>query len=272
MLLAVDAGNTETVIGLFELGGSGELLDHWRVSTNAERTSDEMALLVQEFLAFHGFSFDTDVAGVVVASGVPKVTAAMREMSERYFGFAAVVLEAGVKTGLPVLYDNPREVAADRIATAVAALDLYEPPVVVVDLSGTATIFDAITAKGEYAGGVIVPGIEVGLDALVGRAAMLRRVELVEPRNVVGRSTVESIQSGVIHGYGSMVDGLVERIEGEIGDATVVATGSMAELMAGYARTIEHVEPWLTLMGLRLVFEKNRPAQDGRDGQERERR
>ena len=259
MLLAVDAGNTETVIGLFALDGDGELLDHWRVSTNAERTSDEMALLVQEFLAFHGFSFDTDIAGLVVSSGVPRVTAALREMSERYFGFPAVVLEAGVKTGLPILYDNPREVAADRIATAVAALDRYEPPIVVVDLSGTATIFDAITDKREYAGGVIVPGIEVGLDALVGRAAMLRRVELVEPRAVVGRSTVESIQSGVVHGYGAMVDGLVERIEGEIGDAVVVATGSMSELMAPFCSTVEHVEPWLTLTGLRLVFEKNRP-------------
>jgi len=261
VLLAVDAGNTETVIGLFEVGGSGELLDHWRVSTNAERTSDEMALLVQEFLAFHGFSFDADIGGVVVASGVPKVTAAMREMSDRYFGFPAVVLEAGVKTGLPVLYDNPREVAADRIATAVAALDLFEPPIVVVDLSGTATIFDAITEKGEYAGGVIVPGIEVGLDALVGRAAMLRRVELVEPRAVIGKTAVESIQSGVVHGYGAMVDGLVERIEGELGDSVVVATGSMAELMAPFCRTVSHVEPWLTLKGLRLVFEKNRPRE-----------
>lgn len=260
MILAVDAGNTETVIGLFEVGDRGDLVDHWRVSTNADRTSDEMALLVQEFLAFHGFSFDTDVAGVVVASGVPRVTAAMREMSERYFGFPAVVLEAGVKTGLPVLYDNPREVAADRIATAVAALGQWDPPIVVVDLSGTATIFDAINAKGEYAGGVIVPGIEVGLDALVGRAAMLRHVELVEPRAVIGRTAVESIQSGVIHGYGAMVDGLVERMVGELGESTVVATGSMADLMAPFCSCVDHVDTWLTLKGLRLVFEKNRPA------------
>ena len=259
MLLAVDAGNTETVIGLFELDGERRLLDTWRLSTQAERTSDEMALLVQEFLAFHGFSFDTDVAGVVVCSGVPRVTSAFREMTERYFGFAAVVLEAGVKTGMPILYDNPKEVGADRIANAVGALELFDPPLIVVDFSGTATILDAISAKGEYLGGVIVPGIEVGLDALVGRAALLRSVELVEPRSVIGRSTVESIQSGVVHGIGAMVDGVVERIAREIGDASVVSTGRLAELMAPFARSIEHVEPWLTLQGLRTIFEKNQP-------------
>ena len=260
MLLAVDAGNTETVIGLFELDGERRLLDTWRLSTQAERTSDEMALLVQEFLAFHGFSFDTDVAGVVVCSGVPRVTAAFREMTERYFGFAAVVLEAGVKTGMPILYDNPKEVGADRIANAVGALERFDPPLIVVDFSGTATILDAISSKGEYLGGVIVPGIEVGLDALIGRAALLRSVELVEPRSVIGRSTVESIQSGVVHGIGAMVDGVVERIAREIGDASVVSTGRLAELMAPFTRSIEHVEPWLTLHGLRTIFEKNQPV------------
>ena len=260
MLLAVDAGNTETVIGLFELDGERRLLDTWRLSTQAERTSDEMALLVQEFLAFHGFSFDTDVAGVVVCSGVPRVTAAFREMTERYFGFAAVVLEAGVKTGMPILYDNPKEVGADRIANAVGALERFDPPLIVVDFSGTATILDAISSKGEYLGGVIVPGIEVGLDALIGRAALLRSVELVEPRSVIGRSTVESIQSGVVHGIGAMVDGVVERIAREIGDASVVSTGRLAELMAPFTRSIEHVEPWLTLQGLRTIFEKNQPV------------
>jgi type III pantothenate kinase len=258
VLLAVDAGNTETVIGLFELDGERRILDTWRLSTQAERTSDEMALVIQEFLAFHGFSFDTDIAGVVVCSGVPRVTSAFREMTERYFGFPAVVLEAGVKTGMPILYDNPKEVGADRIANAVGALDLFDPPIVVVDFSGTATILDAISAKGEYLGGVIVPGIEVGLDALVGRAALLRSVELVEPRSVIGRSTVESIQSGVVHGIGAMVDGVVERITREIGEATVVSTGRLAELMAPFTESIEHVEPWLTLQGLRIIFEKNK--------------
>jgi type III pantothenate kinase len=259
VLLAVDAGNSETVVGLFELGRERKLVDTWRLSTQSDRTSDEVALLVQEFLAFHGFSFDTDIAGVVVASNVPKITAAFREMTERYFGFPAVVLEAGVKTGMPILYDNPREVGADRIANAVGALELFDPPLVVVDFSGTATVLDGISAKGEYLGGVIVPGIEVGLDALVGKAALLRDVELVEPRSVIGRSSVESIQSGVVHGTGAMVDGVVERIKVEIGDAEVVSTGRLCELMTPFTRSIQHVEPWLTLQGLRTIFEKNQP-------------
>jgi type III pantothenate kinase len=260
MLLAVDAGNSETVVGLFELVGDRSLVDTWRLSTQADRTSDEVALLVQEFLAFHGFNFDHDVAGVVVASNVPRLTTAFREMTERYFGFSAVVLEAGVKTGMPILYENPREVGADRIANAVGALELFEPPLVVVDFSGTATILDGISRKGEYLGGVIVPGIEVGLDALVGRAALLRSVEIVEPRSVIGRSSVESIQSGVVHGTGAMVDGVIDRIREEIGDAVVVSTGRLAELMSPFTRSIQHVEPWLTLQGLRTIFEKNQPS------------
>ncbi|MEA3019231.1 MAG: type pantothenate kinase [Actinomycetota bacterium] len=257
MLLAVDVGNSETVIGLFEDPPAPELVDHWRVSTNAERTSDELALLVQEFLAFHGFSFDTDIAGVAVCSGVPSVTAALRAMSDRYFGFPAVVLEAGVKTGVPILYDNPKEVGADRIANAVGALEMYAPPIIVVDFSSTATIFDAISAKGEYLGGTIVPGVEVSLDALVGRAAMLRRVELVEPRSVIGRSVVESIQAGVVYGTVDAVDGIVRRFEAELGECTVVATGGLAGLVGPLSKTIQHHEPWLTLRGLRSIFEKN---------------
>jgi type III pantothenate kinase len=258
MLLAVDVGNSETVIGLFEDPPSPELVDHWRVATNHDRTSDEMALLVQEFLAFHGFSFDTDIAGVAVCSGVPRVTATLREMTERYFGFPAVVLEAGVKTGMPILYDNPKEVGADRIANAVAAIELYEPPIIVVDFSSTATIFDAISAKGEYLGGSIMPGVEVSLDALVGRAAMLRRVELVEPRSVIGRRVFESIQAGVVYGTVDAVDGIVRRFQAELGDDTdVVATGSIAGLVGPLSRTIQHHEPWLTLRGLRTIFEKN---------------
>jgi type III pantothenate kinase len=236
MLLAVDVGNTETVIGLFDPPPNGELVDHWRVSTNVDRTADELALLIQEFLAFHGFSFDTDVRGVVVSSGVPRLTAALREMTERYFGFPALVLEAGVKTGLPVLYDNPRDVAPDRIANAVGALETHRPPLVIIDF-GTATIFDAISAKGEYVGGVLVPGIELGLDALVGRAAMLRPVELLEPRSVIGRNTAEAIQSGVVHGMD--------------------ATGRLADRMARFCGRIDVVDPLLTLRGLRHVYDRN---------------
>jgi type III pantothenate kinase len=258
MLLAVDVGNTETVIGLFaDPRNSDELVDHWRVSTNVERTSDEMALLVQEFLGFHGYDFDQDVAGIAVSSGVPRVTAALRQMTARYFGFEPVVLGTGVKTGLPVRYENPREVGPDRIANAIGALDKYEPPIIVVDF-GTATTFDAISAKGEYLGGAIIPGIEISLDALIGRAALLRRVELVEPATVIGRTTVESIQSGVVYGIVAQVDGLCARFEEELGPSTVVATGGLSNLIAPLSSRIAHHEPWLTLQGLRIVFEKNR--------------
>jgi type III pantothenate kinase len=253
MLLAMDVGNTQTVVGLYS---DAELLDHWRIATNAERTSDEHALLIGEFLAFHGFSFDDDVKGVVICSGVPRLKAALREMTERYFGFSPLVLEPGIRTGMPVLYDDPKEVGPDRIADAVAAYDLYGGPTIVVDF-GTATVFDAISARGEYLGGAIIPGIEVSLDALYGRASLLRRVELVEPRNVIGRTTVESIQSGVLYGYTALVDGLCHRIEKELGPSTVVATGGLSEVIAPLSEAIMHEEPWLTLHGLRLVFQRN---------------
>ncbi|HKH24012.1 MAG TPA: type III pantothenate kinase [Acidimicrobiales bacterium] len=268
MLLVIDVGNTQTVIGLYDLEpddapnvgrlqADTHLLDHWRVATNAERTADEQALVVQEFLGFHGFSFDDDIAGICLCSSVPRVTGALRRMAERYFGQSAIVIEPGIRTGVPILYDNPKEVGADRIADAVAALDLFGGPVVSVDF-GTATTFDAISAKGEYLGGSIFPGIDISLDALFARAAALRRVELIEPRNVIGRSTVESIQSGVIYGYTGLVDSMVTRIEAELGEkATVVSTGGLAGLITPLSSTITHHEPWLTLHGLRLIYEKN---------------
>jgi type III pantothenate kinase len=178
-------------------------------------------------------------------------------MSERYFGFPALVVEPGVRTGLPILYDNPKEVGADRIADAVGAFDLYGGPTIVIDF-GTATTFEAISAKGEYLGGAIFPGIDISLDALFARAAALRRVELIEPRSVIGRSTVESIQSGVIYGYTSLVDGMCERIKDDLGEeCTVVATGGLSGLIGPLSGAIDHVEPWLTLHGLRLIHEKN---------------
>ncbi|MBK9180272.1 MAG: type III pantothenate kinase [Acidimicrobiales bacterium] len=259
MLLVIDVGNTQTVVGLYDhrpATSARELLDHWRIATNAERTSDEYALLIQEFLAFHDYAFDEDVKGMAVSSVVPRVTAALREMADRYLGFSALVVEPGVRTGMPILYDNPKEVGADRIANAVGAFDLYGGPTIVVDF-GTATTFDAISTKGEYLGGAIVPGIEISLDALFGRAAALRRVELVEPRNVIGKSTVESIQAGAVYGFAAQVDGLCARFERELGTCTVVATGGLAGLIAPLSKSIQHHEPWLTLHGLRLVFERN---------------
>ena len=253
MLLAIDSGNTQTVIGLFE---GKRLADHWRIATVAERTADELALMIQQFLGFHGFSFDAQVTGVAIASGVPRVTAALREMTRKYFGYEALVIEPGVRTGMPILYDNPKEVGADRIANAVGAYDLYGGPSIVVDF-GTANTIEAVSERGEYLGGAIVPGIEVSLDALFGRAAALRRVELVPPKNVIGKSTVESIQSGAIYGFAGQVDALVDRFEAELGECAVVTTGAQAEFVMPYSRTIQHNEPWLTLQGLRLVFERN---------------
>lgn len=268
-LLAVDVGNTQTVIGLYALESGTEdgtrvantnLLDHWRIATNVERTADEYALLFQEFLAFHGFAWPEDVHGFALCSSVPRVAGALRRFSERYLGYEALVVEPGVKTGMPILYEDPRDVGPDRIADAVAAWDLYGGPTIVIDF-GTATVFDAISANGEYLGGAIFPGIDISLDALFGRAAALRRVELVEPSRVIGRSTVESLQSGAVYGFTSVVDGMITRFEDELDVATtVVATGGLSGLIAPLSENIDHHEPWLTLHGLRIIHEKN----DGR--------
>jgi type III pantothenate kinase len=252
MLVAIDCGNTHTVIGLFS---NREIVDHWRIATMSERTSDELALMFQQFLSLYGTA-DEPITGMVIGSGVPRITAALREMSERYFGLSALVLEAGVRTGMPILYDEPKNVGADRIANAIGAYDLYEGPTIIVDF-GTANTVDAVSERGEYLGGAIFPGIEISLDALFARAAMLRRVELVAPKNVIGKSTIEAIQSGAVYGYTGQVDGLVERFEAELGKCAVVATGGLAELIIPHSRTIEHYEPWLTLQGLRLVYERN---------------
>jgi type III pantothenate kinase len=254
VLLAIDCGNTQTVIGLFS---ERELVDHWRIATVRERTSDELALMFQQFLGFHGFAFDEQVTGVAIGSGVPEVTTALREMSQRYFGFTALVLEPGVRTGMPMLYDEPKNVGADRVANAVGAYDLYGGPTIIVDF-GTANTVDAVSAKGEYLGGAIFPGIEISLDALFARAAMLRRVELVAPKHVIGKSTIEAIQSGAVYGFSGQVDAIVERFAAELGPSTVVATGGLAELIVPHSRTVQHYEPWLTLQGLRIVHERNR--------------
>ncbi|MDQ1374454.1 MAG: type pantothenate kinase [Actinomycetota bacterium] len=253
----MDVGNTQTVIGIYALD-SPDLLDHWRTATNPERTSDEYALLLGQFLDLGGFDIDTDVSGLAVSSTVPRVTAAIDEMTQRHLGFRALILGgAGVRSGMPILYENPREVGPDRIADAVGAYDLYGGPSIVIDF-GTATTVEAVSGNGEYLGGAICPGIEISLDALFGRAAALHRVALAEPRNVIGKTTNESSQSGGLSGYAAMVDGLCERVEREIGDATVVATGGLAELIAPYTKAIDHIEPWLTLRGLRIIFERNR--------------
>lgn len=252
MLLAVDAGNTHTVLGLFD---GDDLVDHWRIATNADRTSDEHALLVAQFLAQHGSGFE-QVTGVVVSSTVPRLTPVLRTLAERYLRVAPVVLEPGTRSGMAILYENPRQVGPDRIANAVAAWDRYGGPTVMVDF-GTATTVDAISDKGEYLGGAILPGIEISLDALFARAAALSWVELVKPRRVIGKSTAESVQSGVLYGYAAAVDGLVTRFQAELGPCTVVATGGLAEIVTPLTTTIGHHDPWLTLRGLRLIHAMN---------------
>ena len=265
LLLAIDTGNTQTVIGLYrrdvdsrgKITAADGLVDHWRLSTDAGRTSDEYAVLLRNFLDTAGYDMDTEVTGVAVCSGVPRVLANLRQMVMRYFSFDPVVIEPGTKTGIPILYDNPKEVGADRIANAVAAHALYGGPTVVVDF-GTGTQFDVISKNGEFLGGAIAPGLEVSLDALFGRAAGLRRVEMAKPRSVIGRSTAEAIQSGALYGTAAQVDGICNHIIDEIGPCTVVGTGGLASLIRPYSKTIVHMEPWLTLHGLRLVYLRNR--------------
>lgn len=263
MLITIDVGNTNTVIGLYDgtdpndaTAADEGLVDHWRISTDHDRTPDELAVLLGGFLGFRGTKLREEVQGVAISSGVPRSTATLRAMTTRYFGVDPVVIEPGIRTGVAVAVDNPREVGADRIANSVGAWHLFGGPTVVVDF-GTATTCDVISGKGEYIGGVIAPGVNISLDALFSRTAALRAVELVEPRNVIGRTTVECIQSGAIFGFAGMVDGLVSRIKDELGECKVIGTGGLSSLIAPYSATIEQIEPWITLHGLRLVHAKN---------------
>ncbi|MEZ5168146.1 MAG: type III pantothenate kinase [Acidimicrobiales bacterium] len=262
MLLTIDVGNTQNVLGLYDLdseigeGAAVGLVDHWRLSTEAERTSDEYSVVIRSLLDTAGVDLEDDLTGLAICSGVPRILGNLRDMAARYLAFPPIVIEPGVKTGMPILYDNPKEVGADRIANAIAAYDLYGGPTVVVDF-GTGNNFDVISGDGEFLGGAIAPGIEISLDALFGRAAQLRAIELVEPRSVIGKSTVESIQSGAVYGFAAMIDGMVERFRGELGDINVIATGGLAHLISPVSATIEHVEPFLTLHGLRIVHQRN---------------
>jgi type III pantothenate kinase len=254
MLLAVDVGNTQTVFGVFE---DGSLARHWRVATEAERTADEIAALVDRLLELHGLELE-QIDGVCLSSTVPALVREYEAFAERYLEAGLLVVGPGVKTGVPILYDNPHEVGPDRIVNSVAARELYGAPCIVVDF-GTSTNFDAVSSKGEYVGGVLAPGIEISMEALFSRAARLVKVDFVEPPAVIGKTTIGGLQSGLVYGFAGQVDGIVERMRAELGaEARVIATGGLAELIAPHSLTIEQVDPDLTLKGLRLVWEQNR--------------
>ena len=255
MLLTADVGNTEIVLGVFD----GDDLTHtWRSSTRPERTSDELALLLSGFLEHRDLDLRRDITGMCVASVVPDVTGQFREMAASYLSHEPLIVGPGMKTGVSVVTDNPREVGADRVVNTLAAFTLYGGPAIVVDF-GTGTNFDVVSASGEFLGGVIAPGLQISAAALFGRTARLTRVDLQAPKSPIGRSTVEAIQSGLIYGTAGEVDAIVERVRKELDapDATVIATGGLAPVVIPHCRTVDHYAPWLTLHGLRLVYEKN---------------
>jgi len=249
-LLAIDVGNTNTVLGLFD---GDELTRSWRIKTDARSTADEMALTFSGLL-----QGQPPLSGIALCSTVPAVLREMRQMLTAYHvDVPTVIVEPGTKTGVPILTDNPKEVGADRIVNTIAAHQIYGGPSIVVDF-GTSTNLDVVSAQGEFLGGALAPGIEISLDALASRAAQLRKVELVRPRSVIGKNTVEALQAGALYGFAGQVDGLVRRIEDEIGPVTaVIATGGLAPIVVPESETITHHDPDLTLIGLRLVFEKN---------------
>jgi len=259
MLLAIDVGNTNIVLGVFD---DRNLTQSWRLATMRERTSDEVGILVTHLFEHSAISLDR-VSGIILSSVVPPLTRTMEEMAEHYFGHKPLTVDPATNTGMPVLYAPASDVGADRVVNGVAAYEEYgrarHAPVIVVDF-GTATTFDAISAAGEYLGGVICPGIGISADALFQRAARLPRVDVRKPSAVIGRTTVTSMQSGLFFGYVSMVDGIVRRMRAELdgGDrAACIATGGMADIIAAETTVIERVDPDLTLQGLRLIWERN---------------
>ncbi len=254
MLLVMDVGNTDTVMGVYD---GRRLVVSWRLTSRREQTADEYGVFTQTLLRTRGVEPGA-IDDIVISTVVPPVQQILAEMCGKYFGIRPFLVEPGENVSLPILAENPHEVGADRIVNAVAAIDLYGPPLIVIDF-GTATTFDCISPRGEFLGGAIAPGIITAAEALFAKAARLFRVELVRPKEVIGRNTITNIQSGLIYGYAGLVDGLVERMRAEMGgDPKVVATGGLAPLIHQVARTIQEVNPDLTLEGLRVIHERAR--------------
>ena len=254
MILVVDVGNTNIVMGIYK---DKKLISNWRISTSSERTSDEMGLLLLQFFN-HAKVDPKDIRDVIISSVVPPVMYALELAINKYVESEPLVVSSSIKTGINILYDNPKEVGADRIVNAVAALELYGGPIIVVDF-GTATTFCAITENGDYLGGVICAGIKISMDALFARAAKLPRVELVRPDKIIGKNTIESMQAGAIYGYAGQVDHIVSKMKDELGgDVKVVATGGLARLISQESTSINEINGKLTLEGLRLIYEMNR--------------
>ena len=259
MLLALDVGNSNTVMGLFSPGQNGSpmtMVADWRITTPHHQTPDELGVLFGTLFAMRGLSTDV-VDGIAVSSVVPPLDPALRRLCETYFKVRPLFVEPGVKTGLPVLTDSPSEVGADRVVNCVAAYDLVGGPAVVVDM-GTATTFDVVSKKGEFLGGAIAPGLGISADARFARAARLTRVEIKKPNKIIGTSTTDNIQIGLYYGYIGLVDGILERLIGELGPETkTIATGGLAKLIAGDCKHLQRVEEMLTLTGLRLIWQLN---------------
>jgi type III pantothenate kinase len=256
MLLVVDVGNTQTHFGVLRADEQAPT-EHWRFATVRESTGDELGAALANLLALRGLSF-ADVDGSIVSSTVPQLSEQWTEMSERYLGHRMLVVGPSIRTGMPIRIDNPHEVGADRLVNAVAAYDRVRDTCIVVDF-GTAITYDAVSASGEYLGGIITPGAEISIDALYERAAKLPKVELAEPRSLIGKSTVDAIRSGIVFGFAGQVDGIVRRLRGELGERTpVIATGGLAHALVPFVlETIDEVDDLLTLIGLRLIWERN---------------